>query len=149
MSAGAKQVVASLWAALSKRDWDSVGAHLAADCIYYDVPVGPAAAARGPSDVVARLRVGLESLAGYENFAGRMVAEGDTVMYEHSEKWEWSTGESVLLPFVTVHQVRGGKVALWADYWDYRTLLDAAPAAWQEALATADMSWIYDATGQV
>jgi limonene-1,2-epoxide hydrolase len=149
VSGGPKQVVAGLWSALSQRDWDGVAAVLADDCIYYDVPVGPAAAARGPRDVVARLRVGLDQLAEYENFEGRMVAEGDTVMYEHSERWGWTTGETVVLPFVTVHQVREGRISLWADYWDYGTLLRAAPQTWQDSLATADLSWIYDATGQV
>jgi limonene-1,2-epoxide hydrolase len=135
--------------ALAARDWDAVGAVLAEDCIYYDAPIGPTAAARGPRDVLARLRLALASLAEYTNFDGRMVSEGDTVMYEHSERWGWATGESVVLPFVSVHEVRSGKITLWADYWDYRTLLDAAPPGWQDSLATGDMSWIYDATGQV
>ena len=149
MTGGPKEVVSGLWSALAKRDWDAVAAVLADDCIYYDVPVGPSAAARGPRDVVARLRVGLDQLAEYENFEGRMVSEGGTVMYEHSERWLWATGETVLLPFVTVHEVRDGKVTLWADYWDYGTLLTAAPQAWQDSLATADLSWVYDATGQI
>ena len=149
VTTSSKVVVTALWAALAERDWDAVAACVAEDCIYYDVPVGPAAAARGPRDVVARLRTGLDGLAEYENFAGRMVGEGETVMYEHSERWQWTTGEAVLLPFVTVHEVHDGKVSLWADYWDYGTLLGAAPQAWQESLATADLSWLYDATGQV
>jgi limonene-1,2-epoxide hydrolase len=120
-----------------------VGDLLAEDCIYYDAPIGPTAATRGGRHVLA-----LESLAEYTNYDGRMVGEGDTVMYEHSERWRWITGESVVLPFVSVHRVERGKVALWADYWDYRTLLDA-PLGWQESLANADLSWIYDASGQV
>jgi ketosteroid isomerase-like protein len=144
-----KDLVSSLWSALAAREWAAVGDLLADDCIYYDVPIGPAAAARGPRDILARLRLALEPLAAYTNYDGRMVCEGDTVMYEHSEEWKWTTGQTVVLPFVSVHQVRAGQVVLWADYWDYRTLLDAAPPGWQEALATADMSWIYDATGQV
>ena len=149
MTDSPKDVVASLWTALAARDWPAVGSLIADDGIYYDVPVGPGAAARGPEGVVARLRMGLDGLASYTNYDGRMVAEGDTVMYEHSERWEWQSGETAFLPFATVHKVRDGKITLWADYWDYRTLLDAAPAAWQESLATGDMSWIYDATGQV
>jgi limonene-1,2-epoxide hydrolase len=149
MTSSPKEVVSSLWAALAARDWAAVGDLIADDCIYYDVPTGPAAAARGPRAVLARLRVGLEGLAAYTNFDGRMVCEGDIVMYEHSERWQWATGESVLLPFVSVHEVRAGKVGLWADYWDYSTLIDAAPADWVESLAAADLSWIYDATGQV
>src|SRR5215472_5278260 len=102
MTGSPKDVVASLWSALAERDWEAVGDLIGADGIYYDVPLGPAVAARGPRDVVARLRVGLEGLAAYTNFDGRMVGEGDTVMYEHSERWEWPTGETALLPFVSV-----------------------------------------------
>jgi limonene-1,2-epoxide hydrolase len=149
MTGSPKEIVASLWAALAARNWTAVGDLVAEDCIYYDAPLGPAAAARGPGDVVARLRVALEGLAEYTNFDGRMVGEGDTVMYEHSERWQWASGETVLLPFVSVHEVRAGQVGLWADYWDYRTLLDGAPDGWLESLAAADLSWIYDATGQV
>jgi hypothetical protein len=59
--------VLGLWRALSRRDWDEVKTFLSADCIYVDMPVGPALAARGPDDIVKRLKVGLEPLAGYEN----------------------------------------------------------------------------------
>jgi hypothetical protein len=52
----------------------------------------------------------------------------------------------VTLPFVSVQRVVDGKIVLWKDYWDYQTLMNAAPAAWHERLATADLSWIYDAT---
>jgi hypothetical protein len=55
----------------------------------------------------------------------------------------------VELPFVTVHRVVGGKVVLWKDYWDYETLRRAAPPGWEERLLTADVSWLFDATGIV
>ncbi len=32
-------------------------------------------------------------------------------------------------------------------YWDFQTLMAAAPAAWHQRLDTADLSWVYDATG--
>lgn len=32
-------------------------------------------------------------------------------------------------------------------YWDYQTLMNAAPAAWHERLLTADLWWLHDATG--
>jgi hypothetical protein len=48
-----------------------------------------------------------------------------------------------------VHQVRNGRVCLWKDYWDYGAIMNNAPASWVESLATADTSWVYDATGQV
>jgi hypothetical protein len=36
---------------------------LSDDCIYYDVAVGPAAAARGPDDIVKRIRIAFDHLS--------------------------------------------------------------------------------------
>lgn len=141
--------VLALWGALASRDWEAIPALLADDCIYFDVPVGPTGSARGPQDIVKRLKIGLEPLARYTNHDGVLVANGQDVLYEHSETWTWDTGEIALLPFVTVHKVRNGKVAVWKDYWDYATLLNAAPADWLDRMAGADTSWLFDATGLV
>ncbi|HPX36130.1 MAG TPA: nuclear transport factor 2 family protein [Mycobacterium sp.] len=142
-------VVLGMWKALSDRDWEKVKTFLAEDCIYVDMPVGPTAAARGPEDIVKRLKVGLEPLAGYRNHDGLLVSDGEHVMYEHSETWNWASGESTVLQFVTVHRVRDGKIVLWKDYWDFGGLVNHAPPDWMEQLATADTSWIFDATGLI
>lgn len=141
--------VHGMWGALSARDWDALKTFLSPDCIYLDMPVGPAAAARGPEDIVKRLKIGIEPLASYQNFTGLMVSNGVDVMYEHHEEWHWSTGESAVLQFVTVHRVEGGKITLWKDYWDMAALADHAPPTWLADFANADMSWVFDATGLV
>lgn len=145
----AADVVRGMWNALSARDWEAVKTFVSDDCIYLDMPVGATAAAKGPENIVKRLKIGLESLAGYQNFEGVLVADGPNVMYEHSEQWDWRTGESALLRFVTVHRVLHGKITLWKDYWDMGALTNHAPPTWLEDFATADMSWIYDASGEV
>ena len=76
-----------------------------------DVPLGPEFAARGPADIATRLKVGWGELAAYVNHDGLLVADGDAVMYEHSETWTFATGEIVVLPFATVHRVRDGRSA--------------------------------------
>ncbi|KRB80078.1 limonene-1,2-epoxide hydrolase [Nocardioides sp. Root190] len=141
--------VRGLWQTLSARDWDGIADWVTDDCIYVDMPVGPTLAARGPVDIVKRLQVGLRDLAAYENHEGRLVSEGDLVMYEHSETWTFATGEVVELPFVTVHRVEGGRVSLWKDYWDFGGVVNSAPPGWLEGLGSADTSWIFDATGQI
>lgn len=145
----ADEVVLGMWKALSNRDWETLKTFIAEDCIYVDMPVGPAAAARGPEDTVKRLKIGLEPLAGYQNHDGTLVSNGEDVMYEHSETWDWVTGERAVLQFVTVHKVRDGKITLWKDYWDFNGLAAHAPADWMEKLATSDMSWMFDATGLI
>jgi limonene-1,2-epoxide hydrolase len=144
-----EDAVLGLWKALSAREWESVKSFLSADCIYLDMPVGPAAAAKGPDDIVKRLKIGLSPLASYENFDGLLLTDGHDAMYEHHEEWRWPTGESAVLKFVTVHRVEQGRITLWKDYWDMGALTNHAPPTWIEDFATADMSWVYDATGEV
>lgn len=140
-------LVRRFWAALYARDWEGVGSFFAPSSVYWDVPLGPSTAARGPADIVSRLRLGLEGLAGYEHVEGPLVSQGDVVVTEHREVWHWPTGETASLPFVSVMEVRDGTIAVWKDYWDYATLMNAAPASWHERLASADLSWVYDASG--
>ena len=147
--AAVADTVFGMWKALSNRDWETLKTFVSDDCIYVDMPVGPAAAARGPEDIVKRLKIGLEPLAGYENHDGVLVSNGTDAIYEHSETWTFKTGESGVLRFVTVHKVVDGKITLWKDYWDMNGLTSFAPPTWLEELATADMSWVFDATGLV
>ncbi len=147
--AAVSDTIFGMWKALSNRDWETLKTFVSDDCIYVDMPVGPAAAARGPENIVKRLKIGLEPLAGYENHDGVLVSNGTDAMYEHSETWTFKTGESGVLRFVTVHKVVDGKITLWKDYWDMNGLTSFAPPTWLEELATADMSWVFDATGLV
>ena len=147
--AAVSDTIFGMWKALSNRDWEALKTFVSDDCIYVDMPVGPAAAARGPENIVKRLKIGLEPLAGYENHDGVLVSNGTDAIYEHSETWTFKTGESGVLRFVTVHKVVDGKITLWKDYWDMNGLTSFAPPTWLEELATADMSWVFDATGLV
>ena len=141
-------VTGSFWEALYARDWPRIGSFFDAESIYYDVPTGPSSAARGPASIEARLRLGLEGLTGYEHHPGVVASAGpDIVMTEHTEVWHWSSGETVALPFVSVQHVRENVITLWKDYWDYNTLINGAPAWWVEEIMSADLSWVFDATG--
>jgi limonene-1,2-epoxide hydrolase len=120
------------WTALYERDWDRIGTFFTEESQYTDVPSPAEDVAHGPSQIVARLRLGLERISGYEHDLRLMVAEGDAVVTEHSETWHWHTGEEVTLPFVSVHELRNGAIIRWWDYWDLQTLMNAAPDWWIE-----------------
>lgn len=147
-SIAVRDVVLGMWQALSRRDWDTIKTFLSTDCLYVDMPI-PAMAARGPENIVRRLRVLVDQLAGYEGHDGVLVSSGSNVMYEHSETWKFPSGEQGLLRVVTVHKVVDGKITLWKDYWDMATLMNFAPASYFEGFGTGDTSWIFDATGLV
>lgn len=128
-----RQLVNEFWAALGRRDFDAVGAMMAPEGHYIDVPlVGGEDGAYGPAEVAARLRLGIEPLAGYVLQPGTVVIQGDTAITEHAEQWTWTSGEQVLLRFCSVQQFRAGKVVRWWDYVDLSTLLNAAPSDWLE-----------------
>lgn len=127
-----KDLVARFWSEVyENRDYDRVGKFFAEDGVYEDVPV-PDSAARGPAAVAKRLRIGHEPVERFTHEIHRMVAEGNTVMTEHTETWHFHTGEIVALPFVSVMEIRDGMIALWRDYSDMNTLLSKAPQWWLE-----------------
>jgi limonene-1,2-epoxide hydrolase len=127
-------LVERFWDALARRDFDAVGVFMADDGEYIDVPlVGTeGGGAVGPVQTAARLRLGLEPLSNYVLHDGKIVAQGDTVITEHAEEWHWHTGESHLVRFCSVMEIRDGKVQRWWDYVDLSQLLGAAPAWWLE-----------------
>jgi ketosteroid isomerase-like protein len=127
-----RDVVEQLWARLYEKDFDGVGALFAPDGEYTDVPTPADDVARGPSQIAARLRLGLEPLSGIGHTVRTLVAAGEVVVTEHTEHWEWPSGERADLPFVSVHVLAGGRIVRWWDYWDLATLMNAAPQWWVE-----------------
>ncbi|HEX5616589.1 MAG TPA: nuclear transport factor 2 family protein [Acidimicrobiia bacterium] len=127
-----RAIVETLWRRLYEKDFDAVGAFFAPDGEYTDVPTPADDVARGPEQIAARLRVGLEPLASIGHTVRTLLVDGDTVMTEHVEHWGWPTGERVDLPFVSIHELRDGQIVRWWDYWDLGTLMGAAPAWWVE-----------------
>ena len=84
---------------------------------------------------IGRLRLGLEPITGYVHILRNIVADDDIVITEHVEEWTWHTGEHVALPFVSVMELRDGKITRWWDYFNLPTLLDAAPQWWLNHIA--------------
>ncbi|MEZ5138786.1 MAG: nuclear transport factor 2 family protein [Acidimicrobiales bacterium] len=129
-------LVTDFWAALGRRDFAAVGAFMADDGHYVDVPViGIEDGAYGPAETTARLTLGIAPLQAYELHDGPIVASGDLVVTEHRETWTWDDDHTVTLPFTSVMEVRDGKVARWWDYLDLATLTNAAPAWWLDHIA--------------
>jgi limonene-1,2-epoxide hydrolase len=130
-----KELVERLWRTLYTKDWEALGALLHEDVLYEDVPT-PDAGARGRENAIRRLRIGLDPIERFEHHFRRIVAEGSFVVLEHTEVWHFHTGEVARNPFVTVHEVEGGRIKLWRDYWDLNTLLSAVPKWWLEHIAS-------------
>ena len=130
-----KQVVQQFWDALAARDWNGMKLLLTEDAHYTDIGV-PGPGGYGPEGVIARLKIGIEPLEGYEHLPGtNMIAEGNLVMTEHTERWIFGTGEVVDHSFVSVTELRDGRIFRWHDYSNISNITDHAPAWWLELLA--------------
>lgn len=131
-----RAIVQQYWDALAARDWDGMRALLADDAHYTDVGT-PGPGGTGPDGVMRRLRLGLEPLEGYEHVGEvNMVAGGDLVMTEHTERWTFHTGEVIDHSFVSVTELRDGKIVRWHDYSNISNILDNAPTWWIEHIMT-------------
>ena len=125
-------LVEKFWTTLYvDRDLDAVGAMFAPDGFYTDVPVDDGGAT-GPAQIAARLRIGFAPVKSFDHVIERIVVDGDTVITEHAETWNFDDETSVTLPFVSVQEIRDGQFVLWRDYSNINTLLDSAPAWWIE-----------------
>jgi limonene-1,2-epoxide hydrolase len=127
-----REIIEEFWATLYKRDFDGVGAFFADDGEYTDMPTPGDDVARGPAQIAARLRLGLEPLSNISHDIRAIACDGDIGVTEHVEHWEWPTGERASLPFVSMQEFRGDKIIRWWDYWDLATLMNSAPAWWVE-----------------
>jgi len=70
-----RELIKRFWATLYERDFDGVGAFFAADGEYTDMPTPPEDVARGPAQIAARLRLGLEPLESIFGERQRQLAE--------------------------------------------------------------------------
>ena len=107
--------------------------YFADDGEYTDMPTPPDDVARGPAQIAARLRLGLEPLASISHDV-RVDRRAKATPSSPSTS---STGSGrparrASLPFVSMHELRDGKIVRWWDYWDLGTLMNAAPAWWVE-----------------
>ena len=116
------------------RNYEKVGLYFAEDGLYEDVPT-PDAGAIGPETVGRRLAIGHEPVESFDPAIHRIVAEGTTVITEHTETWNFHTGEVVPLPFVSVMEVEDGKIKLWRDYSDQNMLMSGVPQWWLDHIA--------------
>jgi ketosteroid isomerase-like protein len=137
MSADAEQnkkTVETMWAALTAMDWETLKSCLTDDIHYEDVPTEDPGA-RGPENTVRRLAVAFDHLKDHDHVIHHIVADGDVVFLDHTETWTFKTGETAVNQFATIHEMKGGKVARWSDYWDTSNFIGQFPQWFLEEMA--------------
>jgi ketosteroid isomerase-like protein len=127
-----KKTVAEFLQALSNRDWDGLKPFFTADAHHADMGTS-GDGAHGPDAIVARLAIPLDPLEEYELLDGTvLIAEGDVVMAEIKERWKFPSGEELAHPWVSVTELRNGKVFRWHCYSHGGNIVDQAPQWWME-----------------
>jgi limonene-1,2-epoxide hydrolase len=128
MSANADRL-RQLFTDLEQLDFTAAAAHCTDDCVYEDVPFAQATVT-GPDAIRAKLALGLGTLERLPTTIHELVESGDTILVERTEVWHHRTGERATLRVAAVFKFRDGRIALWRDYWDARTLFAQQPASW-------------------
>jgi limonene-1,2-epoxide hydrolase len=132
-----KALVRRFWDHLYSHEFEAVASHFTVDAVYDDVPI-PDARVVGPDAIRRKLEIGLGRVPRHVHHLHRLVAEGETVVTEHTEDWCFTDDHVVALPFVSIHELTPeGKIRLWRDYSNIDTLLSAAPQWWLEHVTTA------------
>jgi limonene-1,2-epoxide hydrolase len=125
-------LIEGFWDDLYRQDLAAPAARFDSRGEYTDITTPADDVARGPDEIVQRLTLAFGKLSGLQDERRHLVAGDDTVMTEHIEHWTWPTGETMALPVASVHELRGGKIVRWCDYWDMNMLVSSAPQWWFE-----------------
>lgn len=123
----ALDLVRRFCAAWDRLDLDAIGAMLADDIVYHNIPMDRL---EGRAAVEAYLRgAAVFETAQWELLA--IAANGATVLTERIDRFT-RNGRAIALPVMGAFEVRDGRIAAWRDYFDladYRRQLDAAVAS--------------------
>lgn len=129
-----KATVEKMWKALAAMDWDTLKGCMHPEIHYQDVPTDDPGSI-GPENAVKRLGVAFEHLSKQEQTTHHIVAEGDVVFLDHTEKWTFKSGETCEHTFATMHEMKDGKVYKWSDYWDVNKFVGQFPDWFLEEMA--------------
>ena len=116
-------VVNAFLKAASARDYDTALPMLTDDVEYQNMMLP---AVHGKAAVRETLEALLALCTGSEWVVHRELAGGDLVMNERTDRFEMG-GIWVDLPVAGVFELRDGRIALWRDYFDLPTIMNAMP----------------------
>ena len=129
-----RKTIETMWEALSAMDWETLKSCLTDDVHYEDVPTEDPGA-RNPENVVTRLRIAFDHLVDHQHTIHHLVVDENTAMLDHTEVWTFKTGEKATNQFATLHELRGGKISRWSDYWDVSGFVGQFPQWFLEEMA--------------
>ena len=132
-----RKTVKTMWDALSAMDWKRLESCLHPEVHYEDVPTEDPGA-RGPENVVKRLRIAFDHLSDHRHAIHHMACDGDVVFLDHTEGWTFETREEVEHTFATLHLMKDGLIVRWSDYWDVGGFVGQFPQSFLKEMAKSN-----------
>lgn len=121
------EIIRAFIAAWSRLDVDELVSFFTADGVYHNMPLGPVSGQENLRPFIANF---LANWTETEWDILNIVGDGDVVIAERLDRTK--VGDtSVDLPCCGVFEMRDGKIAIWRDYFDMATYMNAVtgPAA--------------------
>lgn len=114
-------VIRDFMAAWSRLDAEELAGYFTEDGVYHNIPTGPVAGREAVRQFIAGFSASwTETVWDIQT----LVAEGDVVVCERTDRTKTTQGD-VDLPCVGIFEMRDGRIAVWRDYFDLSTYMNA------------------------
>ncbi len=115
MSTANEQVVVDFFKAFDQLDLEGALSYLTEDCLHDDKPVG---LHEGKAAIREFFVPQMEQIESFRAELKDTVSVGDLVMNERVDWLGLKGGKKAELPIMAAFEIRGGKIAVWRDYYD-------------------------------
>ncbi len=115
MSTANEQVVIDFFHAFDKLDLEEALSCLTEDCVHDDKPVGRH---EGTAAIREFFAPQMEQLESFRAELKDTVSVGNMVMNERVDWIGLKGGKKAELPVMAAFEIKGGKIAVWRDYYD-------------------------------
>ena len=122
---------------LEAMDFEAVGRFFTEDGAYCDEPMREMDGF-GPAGVTAKLAKSIVGLDAFPMCVDTVVGDAQRVTTRRTEEWHFKTGEVLKLPVLCIHEIEGGKIKRWHEFWNMPTFMAQLPKSWLEASAQGD-----------
>ncbi|MEE4301970.1 MAG: SgcJ/EcaC family oxidoreductase [Pseudomonadales bacterium] len=114
-------VIREFMAAWSRLDAEELAGYFTDDGVYHNIPAQPVAGREAVQQFIAGFSATwTETVWDIRT----LIAEGDVVVCERTDRTKTTQGD-VDLPCVGVFEMRDGRIAVWRDYFDLSTYMNA------------------------
>jgi len=114
-------IIRDFMAAWSRLDAEELACYFTDDGVYHNIPAGPVAGREAVQQFIAGFSATWTE-TGWEIHT--LIADGDRVVCERTDRTKTTQGD-VDLPCVGVFEMRDGRIAVWRDYFDLATYMNA------------------------